>query len=87
MTYDTLRLPAGKNVSSDFIDYNLHLNLKTDFIIHKNIQMIRKQGLESLQRQCQIENTQILNILQTARIDSSLAGFLLTGNRSNFLET
>ena len=43
------------------------------------------QELNTLHRVCELERTQLLTILAMSVTNPHLAGFLLTGNRSNFL--
>ena len=40
-----------------------------------------------LQNQCELERTQMLTILMLAMHNTRLAGYMLTGNRSLFLDT
>ena len=40
-----------------------------------------------LQNQCELERTQMLTLLMLAMQNTRLAGFMLTGNRSMFLDT
>ena len=40
-----------------------------------------------LQNQCELERTQILTIMMLALRNIRLAGYMLTGNRSKFLDT
>ena len=85
--YITISTDPGHNVTSPYLDYVLNSNLKLDFVIHKNTQLIRQQGIEIIKQICEMERLNLLSILQTARIDPSTAGFLLTGNHSKYLET
>ena len=43
------------------------------------------QELDTLHYICELERTQLLTILAMSVQNQQLAGFLLTGNRSNFL--
>ena len=43
------------------------------------------QELNTLHTICELERTQLLTILAMSVTNPQLAGFLLTGNRSNFL--
>ncbi len=69
------------------IDYDAHINAKLDFTVYTTINQLRSSELEILKKVCEMERTQILSILAMALESTKLAGFLLTGNRSKFLET
>ena len=43
------------------------------------------QEINTLHTACELERTQLLTILAMSLRNPQLAGFLLTGNRSNFL--
>jgi len=78
---------GGATSVNVFIDSALNSDIKDAYLIHKINMYIRQHEISILQRVCENERLLLLNILQVARIDPSTAGFLLTGNRSNFLET
>ena len=78
--------PALK-ISNNFatIDYDAHVNTKIDFTINHVFKSMTVQELNTLQTVCELERTQLLTILAMSVKNPQLAGFLLTGNRSNFL--
>ena len=75
------------NVSNNFAtqDYDAHINTKIDFTISHVFKSMTVQELNSLHSICELERTQLLTILALSPKNPQLAGFLLTGNRSNFL--
>ena len=75
------------NVSNNFatIDYDAHINTN---IVYTNNHVFRSmivQELNTLHTECELERNQLLTILAMSVQNPQLAGFLLTGNRSNFL--
>ena len=75
------------NVSNNFatIDYDAHINTKIDYTINNVLRSMTVQELNTLSTICELERNQLLTILAMSVQNSQLAGFLLTGNRSNFL--
>ena len=71
-----------RSVSADEIDYELHLRTKLDFIVYFNTKQLRHSEMTLFQNQCQLERTQMLAMQNTR-----LAGYMLTGNKSMFLDT
>ena len=63
------------------IDYEMHLGTK----IYSRL--LQATEIQLLQNQCEQERTQILTNLMLALENPRLAGYMLTGNRSMFLET
>ena len=78
--------PALK-VSNSFatLDYNAHIKTKIDFTINHVFKTLTVQELNTLQTVCELERTQLLTIIAMSIKNPQLGGFLLTGNRSNFL--
>ena len=74
-------------VGADEIDYELHLGTKLDYIMYFNTKLLRHSETTLLQNQCELERTQMLTILMLAMQNTRLAGYMLTGNRSMFLDT
>ena len=74
-------------VGADEIDYELHLGTKLDYIMYFNAKQLRHFEMTLLQSQCELERTQMLTILMLAMQNTRLAGYMLTGNRSMFLDT
>ena len=75
------------NVSNNFatIDYDGHINTKIDYTINHLFRSMTVQELNTLHTVCELERNQLLTILAMSVQNPQLAGFLLTGNRSNFL--
>ena len=75
------------NSSNDFdtIDYEAHINTKTDYSINHVFKTMSVAELNTLHTFCEVETTQLLTILAMFPKNPQLAGFLLTQNRSNFL--
>ena len=75
------------NISNNFatLDYDAHINTKIDFTINYVFKSLTVQELNTLHTVCELERTQLLTILAISVKKPQLAGFLLTGNRSNFL--
>ena len=76
-----------RSVAADEIDYELHLGTKLYYIMYFNTEQLRHSKMTSLQNHCELERTQTLTISKLAMQNTSLAGFMLTGNRSMFLDT
>ena len=76
-----------RSVGADEIDYELHLGTKLDYIMYFNTKQLRHSEMTLLQNQCELERTQMLTILMLAMQNTRLAGYMLTGNRSMFLDT
>ena len=68
------------------IHYDIHLDRKLDCTISRIFQEMSLSELETLHQLCEIERTQILQLLALAVLKKPYAGYLLSGNRSNFLE-
>ena len=75
------------NVSNNFatIDYDAHINTKIDYTINHVFRSMTVQDFNTLHTICELEQKQLLTILAMSVQNPQLAGFLLTGNRSNFL--
>ena len=79
-------LPPLK-LSTHQIDYEAHIGTKLDYILFYSFYMLRKAELALLQNQCELERSSILNTLMLSLESPRLAGYILTQNRSLFLET
>ena len=77
----------GNPVSYLSIDYEMHLGTKIDYLIFQSSRLLQATEIQLLQNQCEQERTQILTNLMLALENPRLAGCMLTGNRSMFLET
>ena len=69
------------------IDYEMHLGTKIDYLFFQSSRLLQATEIQLLQNQCEQERTQILTNLMLAPENPRLAGYMLTGNRSMFLET
>ena len=72
------------NVANNFATLHAHINTKIDFTINHVFKSMIVQDLNTLHTVCELERTQVLTILAMSVRNPQLAGFLLTGNRSNF---
>ena len=68
------------------IDYEMHLGTKIDYLFFQSSRLLQATEIQLLQNQCEQERTQILINLMLALENPVLAGYMLTGNRSMFLE-
>ena len=69
------------------IDYEMHLRTKLDYLFFQSPRLLQTTEIQLLENQCEQESTQILTNLMLALKNPRLAGYMLTGNRSMFLET
>ena len=69
------------------IDYEMHLGTKIDYLFFQSSRLLQATEIQLLQNQCEQERTQILTNLMLALENPRLAGYMLIGNRSMFLET
>ena len=66
----------------------MHLGTKTkDYLFFQSSRLLQATEIQILQNQCEQERTQILTNLMLVLENPRLAGYMLTGNRSMFLET
>ena len=68
-------------------DYEAHIGTKLDYILFYSFYMLRTAELALLQNQCELERSSILSTLMLSLESPRLAGYILTQNRSMFLET
>ena len=75
------------NVSNIFhtIDYDAHINTKIGYTINHVFRSMTVQELNTLHNVCELERNQLFTKLAMSVHNPQLAGFLLTGNCSNFL--
>ena len=76
-----------RSVGADENDYEMHLGTKLDYMMYFNTKQLRYSEMTLLRNHCKLERTQMLTILMLAIQITRLAGFMLTGNRSSFLDT
>ena len=69
------------------IDYEMHTGTKLDNLFFQSSRLLQVSEIQLLKNQCEHERTQILTILMLSFENPRLAGYMLTGNRSMFLET
>ena len=69
------------------IDYEMHLGTKIDSLFFQSSRLLQTTEIQLMQKQCEQERTRILTNLMLALENPRLAGYMLTGNRSMFLET
>ena len=68
------------------IHYDIHLDLNLDYTISRIFQEMSLFELETLHQLCELEKPQIIQSLTLAVLKIPYAGYLLSGNRSNFLD-
>ena len=68
------------------IHYEIHLDTKKDYTISRIFQKISLKELEALHQLCELEGTQILQSLAPAVRKIPYAGYLLSANRSIFID-
>ena len=78
---------SALNVSNIFatIEYDAHVNTKIGYTINHVFSSMAVQELNTLHTSCELERKKLLTLLAMSVQNSQLAGFLLTGRRSNFL--
>ena len=69
------------------MDYEMHMRTKLDYLFFQSSRLLQDSEIQLLKNQCEQERTQILTILMLSLENPRLAGYMLTGNRSMFLET
>ena len=66
--------------------YDIHLDMKLDYTISRIFKEMSLSELETLHQLCELERTQILQSLALAVLKVPYAGYLLSGNKSNFID-
>ena len=69
------------------MDYEMHMGTKLNYLILQSSQLLQVSEIQLLKNQCEQERTQILTFLMLSLENLRPAGYMLTGNRSMFLET
>ena len=69
------------------VDYEMHMGTKMDYLFFQSSQLLQASEIQLLKNQCVQERTQILTVLMLSLKNPRLAGYMLTGNWSMFLET
>ena len=80
------KLSLMNNTYFGAIHYDIHLDMKLDYTISRVFQEMSLSELETLHQLCDLERTQILQSLALAVLKIPYAGYLLSRNRSNFLD-
>ena len=65
----------------------MHTGTKLDYLFFQSSRLLQVSEIQLLKNQCEQERTQILTILMLSLENPRLAWYMLTGNRSMFLET
>ena len=86
-TITKLRIEGDDEIDFRNLQYDVHLGAKFDYFLHRTNLNIHAFQVKIIQNQCELERTQMLTILTMALENTRLAGYLLTGNRSMFLDT
>ena len=69
------------------MDYEMHMGTKLDYLFFRSSPLLQASEVQLLKNQCEQKRTQILTILMLSLENARLAGYMLTGTRSMFLET
>ena len=69
------------------MDYDMHMGTKLDQLFSQSSRWLQASEIQFLKNQGEQKRTQILTILMLSLENPRLAGYMLTGNRSMFLET
>ena len=83
---DSTRLQELSHMNRTYfgaIHYDIHLDIKLDYTISRIFQEMSLS--ETLHQLCELERTQILQSLALAVLKLPFAGYLLSGNRLNFI--
>ena len=68
------------------IHYDIDLEMDLDYTISRICQEMTLSELETLHQLCELEKTQILQSRTLAVLKIPYAGYLQSGNRSNFID-
>ena len=87
--YDPKHTPYKISVEDMYLntDYEMHMGTKLNYLFLQSSRLLQASEIQLLKNQCEQERTQILTILMLSIENPRLAGYMLTGNRSVFLET
>ena len=69
------------------MDYEMHMRIKIDHLFFQSLRLLQASEIQLLKNQCEQERTQFLTFLMLSLENPRLARYMLTGNRSMFLET
>ena len=75
------------NISNSFAtnDFDAHINTKINYTVNHVFRSMTVQKLNTLHTVCELERNLLLTILTVSVQKSQVAGYLLMGNRNNFL--
>ena len=79
-------LSRMNNIYFDAIHYYIHLDMKIDYTISRIFQEMSLSELKILHYLCELERTQFLQSLAHEVLRIPDARYLLSGNRSNFID-
>ena len=68
------------------MDYEMHMGTKLDYLFFQSSRLLQTSEIQLLKNHCEQERTQILTTLMLFFENPRLAGYMLTGNQSMFLE-
>ena len=68
------------------VHYDIHLDMNLDYTTSRIFQEMSLSEFETLHQLCELERTQILQLLALAVLRIPHPGYLLSGNRSSFLD-
>ena len=69
------------------MDYEMHMGTKLDYFFFQSSRLLQAFEIQLLKNQCEQERSHILTLLTLSLGNPCFAGYMLTGNRSSFLET
>ena len=72
--------PEEKPDSYLNMDYEMHLEMKIDYLFFQSSRLLQATEIQLLQNQCEQERTKIPTNLMLALENTRLAGYMLTGN-------
>ena len=79
-------LSLMNNTHFGAIHYDKNLDIKLDYTKSRIFQKLSLTNFETLHQLCELERTQIFQSLALAVLKIPYAGYLLSGNRSNFID-
>ena len=69
------------------MDYEIHMGTKLDYLVFQSPRLLQASEIQLLINQCEQERTQFFNNLMMSLENPCLVEYMLTGNRSMFLES
>ena len=74
------------NVGKDTFDYDAHMRMKINFMMYKFYRDLEHSDFLILHNMCELRRTQTQMLNALSYENNRLAGYMLTGNCSMFLE-